>query len=226
MAPDPIDKVGPDPSQLYASPDQRARDGAGRWGHRLADGDEVSLSADATALAGGAAGASRPPDTVGSWLGRWIDRLRAALVRAVMGWRRVPPLTPARPDPPPPSVSPRLREVSEAERRVHERFDSVDCTVRIDSTVYRVLDVSLGGFTFGPDRGHLIANQRFYFELRFPGDHPAPPVRADGTVVRVNNGVIAAKFFLPLSATKRLISDFVAHNRANNRDIPADPSEG
>ena len=216
VATDPIDSVHPDPSRTYAPPDRRPRDDrplpTGRRPSRLGDGDEVYLSPDAVALTAEEAALPGPLAVLAAWLARSFDTLR----RAVGEGLRQPPRRPAPPLPgswPPPAGD-------DSERRNHERFDSVDCTVRIDSTVYRLLDVSLGGFTFGPDQGHLIPNQRFYFELRFPGDHPADPVRADGKVVRVRGGVVAAKFFLPLATTRRLITAFVAHNRDVGGDRP------
>ncbi len=122
-----------------------------------------------------------------------------------------PPSMPAMQSPALPRA-PRRVEKDPRDRRQHERIPSKGCTVRIDSQIYEILDVSLGGFTFGPDRDMLIPNQRFYFELRFHGDPPAPPVRADGMVVRVSGGIVAAKFFLPLTTTQRLIAEFVARN--------------
>ena len=180
---------------------------------RLDDADEVRLSADAAALS---AAQAEPSPGLLALLGAFLERLFARLQRALAS-TRVPEAGPAAlPDhlrlPTDPPRAPEGRN-----RRVHERFDSFGCTVRIDSTVYEVLDVSLGGFTFGPDYGQLVPNQRFYCELSIPGEPRAEPLRADGKVVRVHDGVVAARFFLPLSATRRLIAAFVAHHR--NRDI-------
>ncbi|MCB9949198.1 MAG: PilZ domain-containing protein [Rhodospirillaceae bacterium] len=215
MAPDPVNSIRPEGTTLAG------HGGGGDWGDRplrreaprrpAADPEDiVVLSPDAERAV---AGAAQPPLLPLGWLvrlGHAIGRLWFLLTTdEQVGDADAPPQQA------PPGRIPSFRAarpVDPRDRRLHQRVLSKGCTVRIDSQVYEILDVSLGGFTFGPDRGALIANQRFYFELSFHGDPPVRPVRADGTIVRVANGIIAAKFFLPLTTTQRLIAEFVARN--------------
>ena len=215
---DPIDPIRPEYTTLAGGGGRGGDEPPPRPPPRRADPPEdvVALSPDAQRAV---ADAALPPLLPLGWivrLARWIRSLWPPQPpqpeEAAEPQAGAPAVDPApAPSAPPPRL-PRQSEVRRRDRRQHERVPSKGCTVRIDSQVYEILDVSLGGFTFGPDCDLLIPNQRFYFELRFHGDPPAPPVRADGMVVRVTGGTVAAKFFLPLTTTQRLIAEFVSRN--------------
>ena len=132
-------------------------------------------------------------------LRRWRQGLLLLLVRSLFESTRPP--------------QPRLPIQDDAGRaggrRRHRRVGGEAIRVRIDSRVYRVFDVSLGGFSFGPDDGSLIPHQRFYFAMWRGDAAEAQPFRADAVVVRIAEGRVAAQFFLPFGSTRRLIARLV-----------------
>jgi hypothetical protein len=77
-----------------------------------------------------------------------------------------------------------------------------------DGLDYVLLDVSLGGFAMTGYEGPLHGNQ--YFEFRFNGELDNSETKVEGfaTVVRVKDGMLAAKF-TPQPRIKAYFRDYI-----------------
>lgn len=73
---------------------------------------------------------------------------------------------------------------------------------------YLALDISFGGFAIKGYDGNLHGNQ--YFEFRFTAEKDGEPhlIEGFGSVVRVKDGMLAAKF-TPQPRLKNQIRDFI-----------------
>ncbi len=101
--------------------------------------------------------------------------------------------------------------------RAHDRVECHGETISIiweaggDGPSYPALDISLGGFAVSGYDGNLHGNQ--YFEFRFNGslNNEEASVEGFANVVRVKNGMLAAKF--PTQPRlKAFITNYIAHS--------------
>lgn len=102
----------------------------------------------------------------------------------------------------------------DAPQREHDRVKCDGETLTLidesgaDADTYPLLDVSLGGFAVSGYEGRLHGNQ--YFEFRFNGelDGDTPQVEGFANVVRVKDGMLAAKF-TPQPRIKAFFRDYI-----------------
>lgn len=102
----------------------------------------------------------------------------------------------------------------EKPQREFDRYTGAGETIEIlidnsgSGKPYDLLDVSLGGFAISGYEGTLHGNQ--YFEFKFCGSRDDKPAEIAGfaNIVRVKNGMLAAKF-TPQPRVKTFLRDYI-----------------
>ena len=92
--------------------------------------------------------------------------------------------------------------------------DRPPATVKIDSKVFDVIDMSESGFVLDPYSGDLVAKQRVYFDLILPVDDKEQVFRAEAMVVKIAGTRLVGKFIDLRRDAQRAIQYILAHRNA------------
>jgi hypothetical protein len=95
--------------------------------------------------------------------------------------------------------------------RMRERTSA---TVKIDSKVFDVMDMSESGLVLDPYSGDLVAKQRFYFDLILPINDKEQVFRAEAMVIKVEGTRLVGKFIDLRRDAQRAIQYILAHRNA------------
>jgi hypothetical protein len=105
---------------------------------------------------------------------------------------------------------------SGAERRQAPRVSvPPECTIKVGSQSYPLLNWSVLGFIAGPYSGSLVPKQRFKLSIKVRQDHFDIDFDSEATVVRIDATGIAARFvFLPPEKKRQIETYFAYYQRA------------
>lgn len=96
--------------------------------------------------------------------------------------------------------------------RQDPRTSKVNAEVQIDSKTYTVQDFSASGFRISGYDGPLIEKQRFRFTFFADDGQEKLDFDGNGTVVRLKNGEMSAKFRFINPSQEKKVRQFVERN--------------
>jgi len=92
--------------------------------------------------------------------------------------------------------------------------DRPPASIKVDSKLYTVVDMSDAGIVVEPYDGDLVVKQRFHFDLILPINDKDQSFRCEATITRLQNKRLIAKFGELRSDCRRAIQYVIAHRNA------------
>jgi hypothetical protein len=86
-------------------------------------------------------------------------------------------------------------------------------SVKIDSKVFPILDISESGFVIDEYQGDLVVKQRFYFDLVVPVGDKEQTYRTEALAVKVDGTRLVGKFLDARRDLQRAVQYVIAHRK-------------